>query len=82
MFIYPTYARLEGPFLHEPWLSRARATQSRPSLTRDEYVANCEGIRMSISLSFLQFVHLRESPFFTIAFGLDAPLIGTMGKSC
>ena len=40
MFIYPTNARLEGPFLHETWLSRAQAIQSRPSLTRDEYVAN------------------------------------------
>ena len=40
MFIYPTDARLEGPFLHDPWLSRARAIQSHPSLTRDEYVAN------------------------------------------
>ena len=25
MFIYPIDARVEGPFLHEPWLSRARA---------------------------------------------------------
>ena len=25
MFIYLANARLEGPFLHEPWLSRARA---------------------------------------------------------
>ena len=40
MFIYPADARLEGPFLHEPWLSRARAIQSRPSLTREEYVAS------------------------------------------
>ena len=40
MFIYPADARLEVPFLHEPWLSRAKAIQSRPSLTRDEYVAN------------------------------------------
>ena len=40
MFIYPTNARLEGPFLQDPWLSRARAIQSRPSLTRDEYVAS------------------------------------------
>ena len=38
MFIYPADARLEGPFLHEPWLSRARAIQSRPSLTSEEYV--------------------------------------------
>ena len=40
MFIYLADARLEGPFLHEPWLSRARGIQSRPSLTRDEYVAS------------------------------------------
>ena len=40
MFISPANARLEGPFLHEPWLSRARVIQSRPSLTREEYVAN------------------------------------------
>ena len=25
MFIYPANARLEGPFWHEPWLSRAKA---------------------------------------------------------
>ena len=24
MFLFPADARLEGPFLHEPWLSRAR----------------------------------------------------------
>ena len=40
MFIYLANARLEGPFLHEPWLSRARAILSCPSLTRDEYVAS------------------------------------------
>ena len=40
MFIYPTNARLEGPFLHEPRLFRARAIYSRPSLTREEYVAS------------------------------------------
>ena len=40
MFIYPADARLEGPFLHEPWLSRARAIQSHPSLTREEYEAS------------------------------------------
>ena len=40
MFIYPTDARLEGPFFHESWLSRAKAIQSHSSLTRDEYVDN------------------------------------------
>ena len=40
MFIYPADARLEGPFLHEPWLSGARAFVSHSSLNRDEYVAN------------------------------------------
>ena len=40
MFIYPIDVRLECPFLHEPWLSRARAIQSCPSLTREEYVAS------------------------------------------
>ena len=40
MFIYPIDARLEGPFLHEPWLSRATAIQSCRSLTQEEYVAN------------------------------------------
>ena len=37
MFLYPTGSILEGPFLQEPWLSRARAIQPRPSLTEDEY---------------------------------------------
>ena len=40
MFLYPATARLEGPFLQEPWLSRGRALCSRPSLTFDEYHAN------------------------------------------
>ena len=40
MFIYPANARLEGPFLHEPWISKAGAIQSHPSFTRDEYVAS------------------------------------------
>ena len=40
MFIYPVDVRLESPFLHEPWLSKAKAIQSHPSLTRDEYVAS------------------------------------------
>lgn len=40
MFLYPATARLEGPFLQEPWLSRGRAISSRPSLTFDEYLAN------------------------------------------
>ena len=33
MFLYPASARLEGPFLQEPWLSRGCAISSRPSLT-------------------------------------------------
>ena len=40
MFIYPTGATLRGPFLHEPWLSRARAIQSRPSITEEEFAAS------------------------------------------
>ena len=36
----PKDARLEGPFLHAPWLSRARAIHARPSLTKEEFVAN------------------------------------------
>ena len=40
MFLYPATARLEGPFLHEPWLSRGRAIRARPSLTYEEYHAN------------------------------------------
>ena len=40
MFIYLANATVEGPFLHEPWLSMTRVIQSRPSLTREEYVAN------------------------------------------
>ena len=39
IFIYPTDAKLKGPFLHEPWLW-AKAIQSRPSLTKEEYVAS------------------------------------------
>ena len=40
MFLYPVGATLGGPFLHEPWLSRARAIQACPSITQGEYVAN------------------------------------------
>ena len=40
MFLYPSDARLEGPFLQEPWLSRARAIHTRPSIIVEEYVAN------------------------------------------
>ena len=40
MFTYPADAKLEGPFLHEPFLSRARAIQYCPSLTEGEYVAS------------------------------------------
>ena len=40
MFLYPTYARLGGPSLHEPWLSMARAIQAHPSITQEEYVAS------------------------------------------
>ena len=40
MFIYPAGSILRGPFLHEPWLSRARAIQSRPSITEEEFAAS------------------------------------------
>ena len=40
MFLYPIDARLEGPFLHEPWLSRDRVIHAHPSLTEEEYVAS------------------------------------------
>ena len=40
MFLFPIDARLEGPLLHEPWLSRARVLHAQPSLTIEEYVAN------------------------------------------
>ena len=40
MFIYPAGSILRGSFLHEPWLSRARAIQARPSITQAEYVAS------------------------------------------
>ena len=40
MFIYPEGSILRGPFMHEPWLSRARIIQSRPSLIEEEYVAS------------------------------------------
>ena len=42
MFLYPIGATLGGPFLHEPWLSRAQALQARPSITKEEYEANFE----------------------------------------
>ena len=40
MFIYPAGGTLRGPFLHEPWLSRARAIQSHPSITAEEFAAS------------------------------------------
>ena len=40
MFLYPVDVRLEGPFLHEPWLSRARVIHAHPSITEEEYQAN------------------------------------------
>ena len=40
MFIYLADGILRGPFLHEPWLSRARAIQSRPSITDEEFAAS------------------------------------------
>ena len=40
MFLYPIGSILGGPFLHEPWLARARAIQSCPSLTEEEHAAS------------------------------------------
>ena len=40
MFIYPASSTLRGPFLHEPWLSRARAIHSHPSITAEEFAAS------------------------------------------
>ena len=40
MFIYPTGGTLKGPFLHEPWLSRAKTIQSHPSITEEEFAAS------------------------------------------
>ena len=40
MFIYPAGATLRGPFLHEPWLSRARAIRSHPLITEEEFAAS------------------------------------------
>ena len=40
MFIYPAGSTLRGPFLNEPWLSRARAIQSHPSITEEEFAAS------------------------------------------
>ena len=40
MFIYPAGGTLRGPFLREPWLSRARAIQSHPSITEEEFAAS------------------------------------------
>ena len=39
MFLYPANARLEGPFLQVPLLSRARAIDACPSLIEEDYVA-------------------------------------------
>ena len=40
IFMYPAGSILRGPFLHEPWLARARAIQSCPSLTKEEYAVS------------------------------------------
>ena len=40
MFLYPDGTTLGGPFLHEPWLSKAQALQAQPSITEEEYVAS------------------------------------------
>ena len=40
MFLYPVDARLGGPFLHEPWLSKARAIHAHPSIIEEEYGAS------------------------------------------
>ena len=40
MFLYPAGSILGGPFLHEPWLARANAIQSCPSLTKEEYAVS------------------------------------------
>ena len=40
MFLYRADAKLEGHFLQEPWLSRARAIHAHPSLTEEEYVVS------------------------------------------
>ena len=40
IFLYPAGGTLRGPFLHEPWLSRARAIQSHPSITAEEFAAS------------------------------------------
>ena len=40
IFLYPAGGTLRGPFLHEPWLSRARAIQPHPSITAEEFAAS------------------------------------------
>ena len=40
IFLYPTGSIIGGPFLHEPWLARARAIQYHPSLTKEEYAVS------------------------------------------
>ena len=40
IFLYPVGVTLRGPFLHEPWLSRARAIQSHPLITEEEFAAS------------------------------------------
>ena len=39
MFLYPAGTTLGGTFLHEPWLTRAQALQTQPSISEGEYVA-------------------------------------------
>ena len=40
MFLYPDGTMLGGPFLKEPWLSRARDIQACLSINQEKYVAS------------------------------------------
>ena len=42
MFLYPAGTMIGGPFLHEPWSSRAQAIHAQPFIIEEEYLANFE----------------------------------------
>ena len=65
MFLYPASSILGGPFLREPWLSTARAIQSRPSLIEEEYVASFVHFWDTISFEILYILmtHLWDCTF-------------------
>ena len=69
MFLYPAGLILGGPFLHEPWLSRARAIQSHPSLIEEEYVASFVHFWAIITfrILYILMLHLWDYTFIYLA---------------